>query len=704
MINSKNMTKVHSSYWMKDWDDDTIVFNTMNESERKSHDLYKLAASKRAISNFVNIVTNQQIPVKFSERGNSYTDGKAVVIGSTITDPKDFDIAVGLALHEGSHIKLSNFDLLQRLETLIPQSLKDTAVMKGVLNPISTIKDIWNYVEDRRIDWYVFNQAPGYREYYRAMYDKYFNDPLIDKGLKSDEYTDETIEAYMFRIINLHNKNTDLTKLGGLRKIYSIIGLGSINRLQNTQDTLDIAMLVFEEILNHLPPAPQGQGQQSQSGEGQSSDGEEGDNGGSGSEGNSEMGSDESDGGEGGSDENGSSEMGGDSGEDSMGGSPMSMETPADNGKPSKDSGKSKSSKSANGELSDTQKKLLDKKIEKQKDFVRGKINKKAMSRKEVQDLNSLEESGTELKSVGDAVSTGWGKPQKGIECIVVNKLTESLMNSDMCPLTYVDYKTKKFHTHYEKEIADGIRIGTMLGKKLQVRGESRTTIFNRQKNGRIDKRLISSLGFGNENVFQYAETDSYKKANLHLSIDASGSMSGIKWKQTLTNVTALCKAVDMIQNLSIQVSIRTTDNTKPYVVIAYDSRVDKFSKVKKLFPGLNATGTTPEGLCYEAIMKMLVPATNDVDSYFLNISDGEPYYSGRNFQYQGDPAFTHTQKMVKQIEGMGIKTLSYFVDEMPRTDVSRGFRKMYGKGAQAIDVTNVSQITKTMNSMFLSK
>jgi hypothetical protein len=52
----------------------------------------------------------------------------------------------------------------------------------------------------------------------------------------------------------------------------------------------------------------------------------------------------------------------------------------------------------------------------------------------------------------------------------------------------------------------------------------------------------------------------------------------------------------------------------------------------------------------------------------------------------------------------MGIKTLSYFVDEMPRTDVSRGFRKMYGKGAQAIDVTNVSQITKTMNNMFLSK
>jgi hypothetical protein len=60
---------------------------------------------------------------------------------------------------------------------------------------------------------------------------------------------------------------------------------------------------------------------------------------------------------------------------------------------------------------------------------------------------------------------------------------------------------------------------------------------------------------------------------------------------------------------------------------------------------------------------------------------------------------------MVKQIEGMGIKTLSYFVAEGGYSnEPSRGFRKMYGKGAKAIDVTNVAQITKTMNELFLTK
>ena len=35
---------------------------------------------------------------------------------------------------------------------------------------------------------------------------------------------------------------------------------------------------------------------------------------------------------------------------------------------------------------------------------------------------------------------------------------------------------------------------------------------------------------------------------------------------------------------------------------MAYDSRVDKFSKVKQMFPGLGPSGTTLRGLCFEGI------------------------------------------------------------------------------------------------------
>src|SRR6056300_137369 len=699
----------NSSYWLKDWEDDDIVVDTMNDVEKKSHDLYKLAASKRAISNFVNIVTNDSISVKFNQRGDSYTDGKSVVIGSNVIEPKDFDIAVGLALHEGSHIKLSDFNLLSDIFNLIPDYVKDGAIKKGIYNATSVIKDLWNVVEDRRIDRFVFDSAPGYRDYYRAMYDKYFNDKLIDKALLSDEHTEENVESYLFRIINLHNKNTDLNALKGLREIYKEIGLGSINRLKNSLDSFNIALKVFQIIMTNLPSAENGEGEgtgnddqqndQPQSGEGQGGDSSEP----------REMTDEEF---EDFSDQlTGSSPMSGDIDSNPSGGSGMDV-----NGLPENMEGGQPSSPSKGGketekvQLTDRQKDLLKKKIQKQKDFMDGDIRKKTISKKDNENLEAIDESGSEVTNVGNGVDIGWGRVSKGVQCIVVKKLTQSLLESEMFPMTSNNYwnisedgPIKRF---YESEVIEGIKLGTILGKKLQVRGEDRNTIFNRQKHGKIDKRMISSLGFGNENVFSYIETDSYKKANLHFSIDASGSMNGDKWTKTLTNVVALCKAVDMIQNLSIQVSFRTTSNNTPYIVMAYDSRTDKFSKVKKMFPSLNVGGTTPEGLCFEAIMKNFLGSTNDMDSYFLNISDGEPYFGNNEIYYSGDVAFNHTRKMVKQIEGMGIKTLSYYVEQwVPENgEPSKGFKIMYGKGAKLIDVTNVAQITKTINQLFLTK
>ena len=672
----------NSSYWLNDFNDDDIVVGTMSDMEKKSYNLYKLASSKRAISNFVNIVTNDSIPVMFNTRGNSYTDGKTVVIGANIEEPKDFDVAVGLALHEGSHIKLSDFDTLANIYSLIPTHVTEGAIKKGITNSVSVIKDLWNYVEDRRIDEFVFNSAPGYRNYYRAMYDKYFNDKLIDKALSSDEYTTEEVDSYMFRIINLHNENTSLTALKGLREIYKVVGLNTISRLKSTEDTFKVALKMFQIILSNLDDTQQGD--------------DSGDTTNTMSDEEFEDMLDNMD---------GSTDMSGDM-DDSQGGNSMESDADVGGGKPSDSSSSNSDSKKV--ELTDRQKDLLKKKVQKQKQFMDGDIRKKAVTKKDQETIEALNESGSEVTTVGQGVDDGYGYVNKGVECIVVRNLTKSLFENETFPMTSNNYYSNSetvVRMHYQDEVQNGIKLGTILGRKLQVRGEDRNTIFNRQRVGKIDKRMISSLGFGNENVFQYMETDSYKKANLHVSIDASGSMGGSKWCNTITNVVALCKAVDMIQNLTIQVSFRTTSGNTPYIVMAYDSRTDKFSKVKSMFGGLNAGGTTPEGLCFEAIMKNFLGSNNDMDSYFLNISDGEPYFHGRGFYYGGDMAADHTRKMVKQIEGMGIKTMAYFIgDEYVHSSSERLFKKMYGNGSQMINVTNVSQITKTMNKLFLTK
>jgi hypothetical protein len=721
---SKSKAYGASSWWMDDWDYSPAVYSSYSKKEIESKNLYKMAAHRRAIANFVNIVTNQNIPVRFSTKGDSYTDGKTVTISAKIVEPNEFDPAVGLALHEGSHIKLSDFNLLRELEVAIHRKIGaekykefgELATVKNMTGWIYVIKDILNYVEDRRIDNYIYKSAPGYRDYYRAMYDKYFNDPSIDKGMQSDEFTEETFESYMFRLINLHSKFSKPSALKELPTITRIIKLNEISRLKTTDEALSVALEVFEVILKAIEPITNSK--QSGNGKGQTGQGN-----GVGSpqagEGEQEAGEDDIDVDLSGNDEGGSDGMGkegddendgdgdGDSEDDDNG---IAEDGKGVKGKIKITAGKA-DGKPAKGKLSQRQLDIIRKKIEKQKEFLRGQIKKTKVSASEQHQLSNIEQSGAELKVVGQTYTTLYGKTTKGIECVVVKKMTRSLMEQVNFPLTSNRYASTTeedtLYSHYENEVLEGIRLGTLLGKKLQVRGESRDTVFNRQLVGKLDRRMVSALGYGNEHVFFTKETDQFKKANLHISVDASGSMSGDKWRKTMTNIVALAKAVDMISNLTLQISFRTTTNELPYVVIAYDSRVDKFMKVKQLFKYLGPGGTTPEGLCFEAIMKNMVGSTTDMDSYFLNISDGEPYFHGRDMSYSGDSAASHTYKMVKMIEGMGIKVLSYFVSDNSYGEQSSSgctFRKSYGKAASFINVTNINEVTRTMNKLFMEK
>ncbi len=701
-----------SSWWMDDWDYSPSVYSSYSTKELATKNLYKLAAHRRAIANFVSIVTGQSIPVKFSTKGDSYTDGKVVTISANIAEPKEFDPAVGLALHEGSHIKLSNFNLLRELEVAIhkivgPEEnkrLEEVSKQKGIHYFTAIVKDILNYVEDRRIDNFIYKSAPGYRDYYRAMYDKYFNDPAIDKGMKSDEFCDENFESYMFRLINLHSKFSRPNALKRMPEIAKVIKLNEISRLRTTEDALKIALEVYAILIEAIEPLtqPQQNGQGQGNGNGQAGEGEQ------------EAGEDDidvqiddsDDGGGNDGDTDGDSDMSGDGNEPAEDGKGMKGKISVKVGK-----GGKPSNKPADGRLSQRQMDIIRKKIEKQKEFLRGKIKKSKMSSTEAKQLESIEEAGAEMKVVAQDFY-GNGGSFKGIECVVVKKMTRNLMEQENFPLTSKRYnKTEDtMYDQHSKEVLEGIRIGTLLGKKMQVRGESRETIFNRQLVGKMDKRMVSSLGYGNEHVFFTREVDSFKKANLHISVDASGSMGGEKWRKTITNVVAMAKAVDMIPNLNIQISFRTTTGELPYIVLAYDSRVDKFMKVKQLFGYLHANGTTPEGLCFEAVMKQMVGSNGEVDSYFLNISDGEPYFHGKGMSYSGSNAAKHTRKMMKSIESMGIKVLSYFVadggydmDENSSSS-ARLFKECYGPAASYINVTNVNEVARTMNRLFMSK
>ncbi len=752
--NFKTGTKDHltkgksyaSSFWYDDYDTSYDVLETYGgfkkqdlDLYKKTNNLYKLASVRRAISNFVQIVTQKNIPVTFATKSDSKTDGKKVILSADVDDK--FDVSVGLALHEGSHIILSDFGLLsnmndmlcnyERLKRQINQVTQseiesgvtnltwniqstDDAIKtytgqypkyktlfnemylstgkigsKGTMNDevFNIISSLTNWVEDRRIDMHIFKTAPGYRDYYTQMYDNYFNDKIVTKGIESDEYTDETFESYMFRIINLMNEKTELNKLKGLRAIYRMVNLKDISRLTSTKDSFQLSIDILAEILKTVPydnaQMMKGKGK----GKGESGDGE------------LEI-TDIEDG----DDNDEDSQMGGANGN-------VSGQVTAKMGNTDSGDGQDSNTKV---KLSDAAKKQLDKKIQKQKDFVNGNIKKKNVQKSELEKLQDIQESDTELVRVGNAMDR-YGTQMKGVDCIVVKRLTENLLKSDDFPFSNNDWNTNDVKIWAEDEVRRGTTLGTLLGKKLQVRSESRETIFSRLKKGKIDGRMIASLGYDNENVFFTNEVDQFKKANLHISIDYSGSMNGDKLRKCIVSTVAIVKACEMARNINVQVSIRSTDRggqCLPYVAIIHDSRRDTFRQFARYMSILQANNTTPEGLCFEAILKQLVPSTNESQSYFLNFSDGQPSYSisrgSDDIQYSGEPAALHTKKQVKKIRDSGIEVLSYFITDygsnFEHSSDWRVFKTMYGNDAKYVNVENMFEVAKTMNELFLSK
>ena len=691
----------HSDFWLSDFifDEEDINVDNIdaieteeNRSSQKYQRLIRLSSARRAVANYVSILTNKQIPVHFVD-GKSCTDGETIFIGSNLDSTDHFDVGVGLALHEASHINHSDFNMYKNVWQNVPREIYD------ITDPLNISKKdvaefvqcLFNYVEDRYIDWHVYTSAPGYQGYYNKLYDEYFNSSIIDKGLTSDLYRIPNIDSYSFRIINLTNTNTDLTALPGLYEIAKQINLSEISRLDTPKKRLDVAMeiakIVFSNVTsNSQQSASTSDVVQTTSGSlGENTDSINGKPTDTGVESTSQSQTVTSD--------------------SDLGGEPTNVDTISTEentiGKDDK-FGKSKIQK-------------LKKAIEKQKDFVNNRIVKKKVSNKDKEVLETMEKSKTELNKVGSDFIKDQLNINAHVDSIFVKNMTRELLEDENFPMTIQYYNpiTKKTDINLDDKIQNavnqGIVMGVRLGKKLKLRNEVNIDKFTRKNTGKIDKRLLHEIGSGIENIFYNNRCHKYNKTIIHISVDASSSMRGTKWLNSIKLCTTIAKAASMLENVNVSISFRTVTHNMPYTVIGYDSTKDSFSKVKNLFGYLNPAETTPEGLAFESIMSYLPKVDGDTNGYFINISDGEPCF---NFKledstivaYTGVKACIHTRKQVKKILASGYKVLSYFVSEYEIETNKINFKVMYGEDSRFINVHNINSIADTLNGKLLEK
>lgn len=658
-----------SSFWL-----DKKMFNPDGETSSISKHL-KLLAYKRSISNFVKLLTGKEYKVMFSSGDQSYTDGNTVVISSKLNE-NNFDVTVGLALHEASHILLTDFKVLKRIDIYAADELGHLALDLR-RSDLDYIHRLHNIVEDRYIDNFVYTNAPGYRGYYNSLYDFYFRKKSLTEWLKKPANRKETFDNYLNQFLNIIGLNFDINCMPAMTKIVSELDIVNINRLTTTEDRLRVALRIYKIIKDRInlvlaAPAPiqpilpesdlESYDEPTQQNKPEPSQDANLDN------------------------------------------APLS--SPDDNEKETKEkeqqSGpeEEKVEEEDNGTIPADISEILGN----MKEFAEGKLSKDgSASTKLNRTVEALDKADAQ-----EHISVFAGN---NVKTLLVKNVTIDIIQADLFPNLFF-YPKSRSNTYTGTEgirtaINKGILMGKQLSGRMQVRNEEKTTITNRLNSGKILNRHVAMLGADVENIFYKTRTDKFKTSTIHLSIDASGSMSGSRFNNSIQLATAIAKACTSLRGVNCIISFRSVQERMPLMLIAYNSKTDHFSKIPTLFPYLTANSSTPEGLCYDAYLKFIQESdNNDVDRYVINLSDGEPGHTipGCKIGYQGLPAVEHTKQTWNKILKMGVTGMSYFINENPGLDVSKTFfGKMYGKGAKRIDSDNLPQLARTVNDMLMS-
>jgi hypothetical protein len=745
--NRSKTTIQHSNYWLdsKVWDDDDVLADDTREANSISR-LFRLASIRRGIGNFVQIMTSKNIPVEFSSGRDSYTDGKSVVI-SADENPSKFDSMVGLALHEASHIMLTDFEFIQQWKNLhdvlsagyYPNNFNGSGAYVGselfdrlfpaplaavvkidvnrrdliegyrttlpdhvlaermtwmvkVAKMLRDIKDLMNILEDRRIDKFVYSTAAGYRPYYDAMYNKYFFTEEIGKNLKyNPEWREPTVENYLNHILFAFHPDSDPTALAGLDVLLKMVDLPNIDRvghvpadekkvpLWKSASTLSFenTPVLWQEACNlyaYILKFAIFNAQRTEQPKLDMFD--------------TQQASDALD------------------NLPNLDGMPTS---PADMQPTEVQTGRGGKAGTFNG-------KKADKEVQTAKDVMDGNLKKKKISASDAEAVKSIEQASADIVDIqGEGVPFG--------KCIVTRKITEAMLGQEWFIFGRRDGYGGRSNAMIEEAIAHGKRMGAILLQRLQVRNDPLVTKQTRLMNGGIDRRLLSQLGMDIESVFHKNRVDQHRPAMLHLTLDASGSMSGQKWAKVVTVAVALAHVGAKMRNVDTVISLRG-GNDIPMVSVLYDSRKDQLSSFMKFIRHVGPAGSTPEGLCFKATMDLILENNKTHDVYFINFSDGEPSFSYRktglmgktgksdnywdaNFSYHGDLASSHTRKQIQNLREHGVKVLSYFISEGNlnyRTSSVDCFHKMYGEDASFVNVNNATEVVRTLNKLLLAR
>lgn len=222
----------------------------------------------------------KKVSIKLHKCDCSCTDGKSVHISTKVFDDKDLesnqklDIFIGTSIHEFGHI----------LHTDIPLAInKSQEYTKKKLDPNSFEYQLFNIVEDERIESKITQVYPGYANFIgESKY--YYYDLLYIKNSSKDDVM-QVLQAILHIIRypskldkEVYKKHKVLFKK--IREVLSDLGTDSGDAVIKAQKIWQLIVDYFK-----LPPPPEDENSDGEGDEGDGEDEKEGENSGKGGEG-----------------------------------------------------------------------------------------------------------------------------------------------------------------------------------------------------------------------------------------------------------------------------------------------------------------------------------------------------------------------------------------------------------------------------------
>ena len=592
---------------------------------------------QQSIKNFINIISGKNnIKVTYKALNTSYSTKDTIVLDSKLVLNNKFDISVGLALHEASHILLSDYTFLSY--DILNEYLHSNAVYMNY-NDAHTIINI---IEDRRVDAYIIQHNKGYIDYYKALYDEFMFTPSLKFLLQSyiDDIHTIQYDVAFFQLLLcqiITPEGEELCKaLGSFGKeVYKTFDVKNISRLKDTAGSIILAVDLIKIFLKYE---------------------------------NTDFIKKIS-----------------------------NKENTLNNNKFNKKI------------LSGTQKQKYNNKINKDlsimQNFLNQSLEKKFISKNDALKIDACMKTNIQLKQ---------SQFDYNVQCYILHGFKTGVENLGIHCYTEA-YTTIQHNTSL---IEKGILKGNQLRNKLLTRNESDIFAMKQLLNGILDSEMLYKASYANT-VFKKVTISTPQDINLHLSLDVSSSMMGEKFDKSFILLLALAIATKGIQNIHTSISLRATlGKCRQYPVLwmIYDSNNPNMSTlnyIHKNFIHIRPNGATPEGLCYEALSKIIIDDSKGKQSFLINFTDGLPFvYIGSGIQYAGTCAEHHSQMQVKKLIDNDINIYSYFLfsenTHYKIDETFRSFKNIYGnaKNCESINADNPLNFTILLNKLnnFLEK